>query len=749
MSSFIEPWVGLVWITNSDPTIAPGVAAPLWQPLIRTDDQTLYYKSGNLPTDWTPLNGGGGGGGGVIVDWEGVPILSPATTLNFSDVALIASDAGGGVAKLTSNPPYVDLRLPPYNLVANDPTKAAQNTAGIKAAIIAFDGTYANLATGNGDYYFDRDGVSNASIAVKGVSKLTFSGQGSQATRWIQQGDAAFGEWNLFVVDGSHDIELYGIQLLQGTITNSDPTQENHLIANYNSGTGTDNIRYHDFACGKCIGDAFRVFSNAIGDAVTNVSAINFWMSLHGIVDPATARVGARSGIALQRGYDTVEFGGFYIAGTQNEAIDMEPSGGPGTVLNGAYFHDFFIDGTISAVDVDISWGGASAGDLATNCRVINGQLLNGATTILSTAGFELDGFTIISSILFGTPATPLLTVRQINNSFKLSNLNLQRLVGSGAGPVLDIENAGDSTQVLDFDIRQETAVTSTHFDGCANTRLRGKITDTAGGAGSRDGIEFFAVVANANFPQVDGLQVISTNTLQSAIGFYPRTPNQMHRILVDNVMANNTFYGVLFSFGTGSSFDPNPTITNINAGANEMWRAENQGAAAIDTVFPCIGGGQGTNQAARYPVPRMLIGNVTPNGNAVGNLGDIYRWCPSSTTAETWEKSSQAVAGTPDNTSWAKLVPAGGASGTQEYRYVATGAENPAGFPIPLQTTRADANYNAVAALGITSDGFGGVGGYTTQCPPSGYTNTQFTCIPGAQPLAGDILLITITPLT
>jgi hypothetical protein len=86
---------------------------------------------------------------------------------------------------------------------------------------------------------------------------------------------------------------------------------------------------------------------------------------------------------------------------------------------------------------------------------------------------------------------------------------------------------------------------------------------------------------------------------------------------------------------------------------------------------------------------------------------------------------------------------------GIQSYRYAALGTEDPTGFPILLQTPRADANYNAVAALGITSDGSGGVGGYTTQCPPANYTNTQFTCIPGAQPLIGDVLLITITPLT
>lgn len=101
MSSFVEPWVGLVWVTNSDPTVGPGVAAPLWQPLIRTDDQTLYYKSGQLSTDWTALNGGGGGGGGVIVEDEGTPVLSPATTLNFVGAGVTATDAGSGVARIT------------------------------------------------------------------------------------------------------------------------------------------------------------------------------------------------------------------------------------------------------------------------------------------------------------------------------------------------------------------------------------------------------------------------------------------------------------------------------------------------------------------------------------------------------------------------------------------------------------------------------------------------------------------------
>lgn len=60
-----QPQVGLVWYTASDPTGGTGVSAPLWQFLVRTDNHSLYYKSGTASTAWTLISGGGGGGGTV------------------------------------------------------------------------------------------------------------------------------------------------------------------------------------------------------------------------------------------------------------------------------------------------------------------------------------------------------------------------------------------------------------------------------------------------------------------------------------------------------------------------------------------------------------------------------------------------------------------------------------------------------------------------------------------------------------
>lgn len=57
-----EPAVGLYWYANSDPTMAPGVSAPMYQLLIRTDTQAVYWKSGSANTAWTKIAGTGAGG---------------------------------------------------------------------------------------------------------------------------------------------------------------------------------------------------------------------------------------------------------------------------------------------------------------------------------------------------------------------------------------------------------------------------------------------------------------------------------------------------------------------------------------------------------------------------------------------------------------------------------------------------------------------------------------------------------------
>ena len=54
------PTLNITWFADFDPTTGDGVPAPVGQFLVRTDNNTLYYKSGDNNTDWTLLGFAGG-----------------------------------------------------------------------------------------------------------------------------------------------------------------------------------------------------------------------------------------------------------------------------------------------------------------------------------------------------------------------------------------------------------------------------------------------------------------------------------------------------------------------------------------------------------------------------------------------------------------------------------------------------------------------------------------------------------------
>ena len=202
----------------------------------------------------------------------------------------------------------VDLTSQPFNVVAGDPSAGAANTAGINNAIAAYSGTRARLILPSGDIHVDQaNGTDNWSIRFYGVSDLALVGHGMFSTRIIIQGEGDGGDWVGIMVDGSYRIELayFGIQI--GVVVHPDPGDQNHLISIYcSTGTTSDIIGHHLFF-GQAVGDGLRI----LGDAapVTNVRFTDFVMRMSGI------GLGARSGVAFQRGWEAVELGNFYIDG--------------------------------------------------------------------------------------------------------------------------------------------------------------------------------------------------------------------------------------------------------------------------------------------------------------------------------------------------------------------------------------------------------------------------------------------------
>ena len=153
------------------------------------------------------------------------------------------------------------------------------------------------------------------------------------------------------MIDGASRIELADFGIQKGTVGHLDPGNQNHLISVYCSAGTTSNIVGHRLFFGQAVGDGLRIFGNAA--PVTNIRFTDFTMRMAGIGE------GSRSGVAMQRGWSTVELGNFYIDGVRNSPIDLEP--GPGTMeyLN---IHDGFIDHSGGQSDVACALGGESHG---------------------------------------------------------------------------------------------------------------------------------------------------------------------------------------------------------------------------------------------------------------------------------------------------------------------------------------------------------------------------------------------------
>ncbi len=662
---------------------------------------------------------------------------------------------------------YIDLTASPYIVVADDPAKAADNTTAINQAIVDYgdsDGP-ARLVLPQGEIYIDQAGTNNWSLKFgTGIVDLTLAGQGMFATTLVQQGVGDTGEWNAIVIDRAQRIELCDFGVRQGIIQRPDAIQQNHLIAVYNNTLGseeTKDIYGHDLYLGQTLGDQLRFFGDtkpienvhftrllmrgqvnaatpvfqtwapstayALGAWVKNGSN-QYMVTTAGtsatsgggptgngssIVDNTVvwtwvaSRTGARSGLAIQRGYRNVEVDHFHVAGAQNTPIDMEPSGDG--EMSKLYLHDFVADNTGGAANVAIQIGGVSvapwapssaygldarvsnAGETyrattagtsassggpsgtgtsitdgtvvwtyvnmrATDLRVADGLALEGIVTVLGTQDALIDNLAVIAKAAFAADANEdLLWVRQINHNLTLRNLRLERIGSSVAGLVLSIENTGTRTLVDGGMFRQGTTAQIVMVDKTKNLRIRGvQLVYEGSSPGSKYGLHVQAQASTVERLQIDDVQVLSsTGKLASAVYLASRSPHTMEDVRVTNVHATDSATtAVYISVGSGSTFDVNPILQANENGTDTVWRQVDIGDNAITTLFPIVDGSKGTLTT------RRLDGHATPNGNALGNIGDELEYSHLladgvTRRTERWRKMTEATPGTPDTTGW------------------------------------------------------------------------------------------------
>jgi len=90
-------------VTDTDPTLAPGIPGIPNQLLIRTDTNELYSYRGPLDTNWSKIGSGGGGGGssGVFV-WEaGMPWSTVYAAVNDGKPWIVLVQKDGAFRTIT------------------------------------------------------------------------------------------------------------------------------------------------------------------------------------------------------------------------------------------------------------------------------------------------------------------------------------------------------------------------------------------------------------------------------------------------------------------------------------------------------------------------------------------------------------------------------------------------------------------------------------------------------------------------
>jgi hypothetical protein len=531
----------------------------------------------------------------------------------------------------------VDLTSPPFNVAPDDPSAAAVNTTGINTAITTYAGTGARLILPAGDIYVDRaDTTRHWSIKfAAGVSDLALVGHGMFSTRIIIQGDGGGSDWVGILLDGSSRIELADFGIQMGVVPHPDPGDQNHLIGIYCSAGVTSDIIGHHLYFGQAVGDGLRI----LGDAapVTNIRFTDFVMRMSGI------GLGARSGVAFQRGWKAVELGNFYIDGVKNSPIDMEPTGLNPQPMSHLNIHDGLIDQSLGHSHVAFSIGGVSHHARAQHIRVSDVTVLEGRVVVLSTDDLQIKNMTIIATAQF---AEPLLLVRQINNDLRLEQLYLERQAGSQNGNVLDVQNAGDSTTIDGGVFLEGADGYPATFDGTGNLRLRGaRIRYDGTSPGGRGGVNVVASVGDADSVQIDDVQVsCSTGKLRSAVTLAPRAGRSMGNLRVTNLhCAGSAANGVYFSYHPLAKADPSPLISGIDNRPDNVWKQVDHNDNPITTIFPTIAGNPGG--------VCEMVGQVPPEGSVNAIQGTIYT-CQDGDATARYHKS----AGT-GNTGWSSPI--------------------------------------------------------------------------------------------
>lgn len=576
-----------------------------------------------------------------------VDVTGMAADIEQLQIDVDSIEAGVGLV----GAPYVDLRLAPYNIQASSVSLAVrqQNTAGIMAAIAEYTGTGAILALPRGTTYVEEDLIPAAPLRrhcirfFTGDSDITISGQGMYASKLAMHAVSDGGDLHLLVIDGASRIEIANLGLELHTITNIEVTQQNHMLCVFNNQLGgtTDEIRIHNVFFGKANGDQIRLLADDSGDKVTNVEVSHCVFRGYGTVTstPANDRIGARCGIAIQRGAEDVTFVDCYFEGARNSILDEEPSGGASRRIK--YVRCVF-DNARGITDNVCSLGGSGGGDLAYDGEMRDCYVKNGCISMLGGTS----GFKFINTVFEQTQAspfdatTPTLYVRSGaagHADLTIEGCTFKRIGTSGAGKILDILNSGNRTRIKGCHFVQAVAadpilieaagivdiedITIQYDGGSATSRYAAIIQPPAGG-GTIDLLSVKNVKLTSStgkFAQVIGVASRASRTVTKAVFRDIRAPG-------------SASIGVGLNC-TAATFDSHFEATGIDVGSDTAIETRDDGGSLVTTYFPIISGSRNSQAiytgdgAPSFTAAKGSLYIRTDNGTLYQNTDGAGTW--------------------------------------------------------------------------------------------------------------------------
>ena len=480
----------------------------------------------------------------------------------------------------------VPVNLRSVGCVPRDASKGADNITIINSLLAVARSAVRPIVLLVDDwFYIDKAGTNWSIHFQEGTVEQYIVGNGRYSSGFIQNGIGTGNDWFGVLADRTKRCGMHNLGIMQGEIRMPSAGQHDHLvqIANFGGSSDISEFSLSSMYFGKSLGDCLNFYGGTgivratvsdididgygfvlepwapnraylfgayirnglnayycttagtsapsgggptgTGAGITDGSCV--WSTL---VDGATYRFAARSGIAFQRGYDGIFIDGFRVRGIQNSGIDME-STDSGTCKNTHFSNGFVSNGTASPDPITghkgntstiFSFSGSNTfSDQTQYSSISNVTLHNGSMQIAETRNARITKVRIIQDEPpQADTGTACMYVMRGNVGLVLDSIQLHRRGTSATGELLNIQGTGNVTLTGAWTLEQTTSADVVGGEPASDVVADGTFNVTYSGSSpaSRSVFNFSAISQSINRPKIRGVRLSSTTGAMKAL---------------------------------------------------------------------------------------------------------------------------------------------------------------------------------------------------------------------------------------